>query len=62
VKGLLLDDKDLPQVKNIDHFYVNPYSGDLSVDFPAQEQHCLSLSLLPTSSEGPVAGTCADQG
>ncbi|KAJ5498873.1 Zinc finger RING-type [Penicillium expansum] len=35
-----VDDKDLPQVKNIDHFYVNPYSGDLSVDFPAQEQHC----------------------
>ncbi|KAJ5943217.1 hypothetical protein N7516_003385 [Penicillium verrucosum] len=35
-----VDDKDLPQVKNIDHFYINPYSGDLSVDFPAQEQHC----------------------
>ncbi|OQE44418.1 hypothetical protein PENCOP_c002G02862 [Penicillium coprophilum] len=35
-----VDDKDLPQVENIDHFYVNPYSGDLSVDFPAQEQHC----------------------
>ncbi|KAJ5617062.1 hypothetical protein N7537_002176 [Penicillium hordei] len=35
-----VDDKDLPQVTNIDHFYVNPYSGDLSVDFPAQEQHC----------------------
>lgn len=36
-----VDDKDLPAVKGIDHFYVNPYSGDLSVDFPAQEQHCL---------------------
>ncbi|CAI7593501.1 unnamed protein product [Penicillium glandicola] len=35
-----VDDKDLPKVENIDHFYVNPYSGDLSVDFPAQEQHC----------------------
>ncbi|CAI7664826.1 unnamed protein product [Penicillium discolor] len=35
-----VDDKDLPQVKKIDHFYINPYSGDLSVDFPAQEQHC----------------------
>ncbi|KAH7003778.1 SNF2 family N-terminal domain-containing protein [Fusarium venenatum] len=22
-------------------FYVNPYSGDLSLDFPVQEQHCL---------------------
>lgn len=36
-----VDDKDLPMVEGIDHFYVNPYSGDLSVDFPAQEQHCL---------------------
>ncbi|KAJ5218766.1 DNA repair protein rad5 [Penicillium cinerascens] len=36
-----VDDKDLPIVEGIDHFYVNPYSGDLSVDFPAQEQHCL---------------------
>ncbi|KAJ5745984.1 hypothetical protein N7520_011166 [Penicillium odoratum] len=35
------DDKDLPVFDGIDHFYVNPYSGDLSVDFPAQEQHCL---------------------
>lgn len=35
------DDKDLPVFEGIDHFYVNPYSGDLSVDFPAQEQHCL---------------------
>lgn len=36
-----VDDKDLPIVEGIDHFYVNPYSGDLSVDFPAQEQRCL---------------------
>lgn len=36
-----VDDKDLPTVEGIDHFYVNPYSGDLSVDFPAQEQRCL---------------------
>ncbi|CAI7675344.1 unnamed protein product [Penicillium manginii] len=36
-----VDDKDLPAAEGIDHFYVNPYSGDLSVDFPAQEQRCL---------------------
>ncbi|OQD74787.1 hypothetical protein PENDEC_c009G00804 [Penicillium decumbens] len=36
-----VDDKDLPIIEGIDHFYVNPYSGDLSVDFPTQEQHCL---------------------
>ncbi|RDW63029.1 DEAD/DEAH box helicase [Aspergillus mulundensis] len=36
-----VDDKDLPVIEGIDHFYVNPYSGELSLDFPAQEQHCL---------------------
>ncbi|KAG7143688.1 DNA repair protein RAD5 like [Verticillium longisporum] len=35
------DDKDLPQVEGQPNFYVNPYSGDLSLDFPTQEQHCL---------------------
>jgi DNA repair protein RAD5 len=35
-----VDDKDVPKVEDVDHFYVNPYSGDLSVDFPAQEQRC----------------------
>ncbi|KAJ5945734.1 DNA repair protein rad5 [Penicillium verhagenii] len=39
VKGS--DDEELPVFEGIDHFYVNPYSGDLSVDFPTQEQHCL---------------------
>ncbi|KAI9370800.1 SNF2 family N-terminal domain-containing protein [Aspergillus egyptiacus] len=36
-----VDDKDLPVIEGIEHFYVNPYSGELSLDFPAQEQHCL---------------------
>ncbi|EAW13123.1 DEAD/DEAH box helicase [Aspergillus clavatus NRRL 1] len=36
-----VDDKDLPEIEGQAHFYVNPYSGELSVDFPAQEQHCL---------------------
>ncbi|KAL4973153.1 SNF2 family N-terminal domain-containing protein [Aspergillus desertorum] len=36
-----VDDKDLPIIEGIDHFYVNPYSGELSLEFPAQEQHCL---------------------
>ncbi|KAK3494115.1 DNA repair protein rad-5 [Neurospora hispaniola] len=35
------DDKDLPVVPDQPCFYVNPYSGDLSLDFPKQEQHCL---------------------
>lgn len=36
-----VDDKDLPPEEGMEKFYVNPYSGDLSLDFPAQEQHCL---------------------
>ncbi|KAL4887396.1 DNA repair protein RAD5 [Aspergillus karnatakaensis] len=36
-----VEDKYLPSVEGVDHFYVNPYSGELSLDFPAQEQHCL---------------------
>ncbi|KAK1995718.1 SNF2 family domain-containing protein [Colletotrichum falcatum] len=35
------DEKELPQVQDQQHFYVNPYSGDLSLDFPVQEQNCL---------------------
>ena len=36
-----VDDQELPTVKGQGSFYVNPYSGELSLDFPAQEQHCL---------------------
>ena len=36
-----VDDKELPRVTDQDCFYVNPYSGELSLDFPVQEQHCL---------------------
>ncbi|GIZ46355.1 hypothetical protein CKM354_000948300 [Cercospora kikuchii] len=35
------DDKDLPAVEGQDCFYVNPYSGEMSLDFPVQEQTCL---------------------
>ncbi|KAL2261521.1 hypothetical protein VTK26DRAFT_3987 [Humicola hyalothermophila] len=35
------DDKELPTVAGQHAFYVNPYSGELSLDFPRQEQHCL---------------------
>lgn len=35
------DDKDVPRVAEQPCFYMNPYSGDLSLEFPAQEQHCL---------------------
>ncbi|RVD86475.1 uncharacterized protein DFL_004749 [Arthrobotrys flagrans] len=35
------NDKELPIVENQEKFYVNPYSGDLSLKFPVQEQNCL---------------------
>lgn len=35
------DGKDVLQVVDQNSFYVNPYSGELSLKFPVQEQHCL---------------------
>ncbi|KAI0405651.1 DNA repair protein rad-5 [Xylaria palmicola] len=36
-----VDDNELPQDEGQANFYVNPYSGEMSLDFPYQEQHCL---------------------
>jgi DNA repair protein RAD5 len=36
-----MEDKEVLQVPDQDKFYVNPYSGALSLKFPVQEQHCL---------------------
>lgn len=36
-----MDDTEVPAVTGQDYFYVNPYSGELSLDFPVQEQNCL---------------------
>ena len=36
-----VDNNELPEVANQAHFYVNPYSGELSLNFPVQEQNCL---------------------
>ncbi|KAK4138124.1 hypothetical protein BT67DRAFT_369919 [Trichocladium antarcticum] len=35
------NDIELPRVDGHRTFYVNPYSGELSLEFPRQEQHCL---------------------
>ena len=35
------EDKLLPQVEGQDKFYVNLYSGEVSLEFPVQEQNCL---------------------
>lgn len=45
-----VDDKDLPMVAEQESFYINPYSGELSLDFPAQEQHCLGGILADGKS------------
>ena len=36
-----VDDVALPEVVGMSKFYVNPYSGELSLEFPVQEQNCL---------------------
>ena len=36
-----MDDREVLQIVDQNNFYVNPYSGELSLDFPVQEQHCL---------------------
>ncbi|KAG9233775.1 putative DNA repair protein rad-5 [Amylocarpus encephaloides] len=36
-----MDDKETTKIKCQDSFYVNPYSGELSLKFPVQEQNCL---------------------
>ena len=45
-----VDDKDVPMVADQDCFYVNPYSGELSLEFPVQEQHCLGGILADGKS------------
>lgn len=35
------DDKPVPEVEGIESFYVNPYSGEMSLNFPEQKQQCL---------------------
>lgn len=48
-----MDDKDVLSVANQNRFYVNPYSGELSLDFPVQEQHCLGGILADGSFYHP---------
>ncbi|KAI1658260.1 SNF2 family N-terminal domain-containing protein [Daldinia decipiens] len=36
-----VDDQEVTQVDGQPNFYMNPYSGEMSLDFPVQEQHCL---------------------
>ncbi|KAI9676642.1 MAG: DNA helicase rad5 [Trizodia sp. TS-e1964] len=36
-----MDDQEVRVMDNQKSFYVNPYSGEMSLDFPVQEQNCL---------------------
>ena len=36
-----VDDQPVEGVENVASFYVNPYSGEMSLEFPVQEQNCL---------------------
>jgi DNA repair protein RAD5 len=36
-----VEDKNLPTVAGQEYFYINSYSGELSLEFPVQEQNCL---------------------
>jgi DNA repair protein RAD5 len=36
-----VDDKEVDKIIDQDYFYVNSYSGEISLDFPLQEQNCL---------------------
>jgi DNA repair protein RAD5 len=38
------------KVEGLEHFYVNLYSGELSLDFPVQEQNCLGGILADGTS------------
>lgn len=53
-----VDDKDIPRVINQRSFYVNPYSGELSLDFPVQEQHCLGGILADGNCVTPLCILC----
>jgi DNA repair protein RAD5 len=45
-----VDDNELPQVEGQECFYINPYSGELTLDFPTQEQNCLGGILADGTS------------
>ena len=36
-----VENKEVAGVVNQEKFYINPYSGELSLDFPVQQQNCL---------------------
>lgn len=54
-----MDDQDVPGVLDQNSFYVNPYSGELSLEFPVQEQHCLGGILADGKCSYSSYGICS---
>lgn len=54
-----VDDKDVPDVLNQSSFYVNPYSGELSLEFPIQEQNCLGGVLADGMVSADISIRCS---
>ena len=54
-----VNDEHLPTVSEQESFYVNPYSGELSLNFPEQEQHCLGGILADGKFSPTKAGFVA---
>lgn len=52
------DDKPVPEVDEQPSFFVNPYSGELSLEFPVQEQNCLGGILADGKLLALRSGTC----
>lgn len=50
-----MDDRDVAGVPDQESFYLNPYSGELSLKFPAQEQNCLGGIL----ADGKILCPCS---
>lgn len=45
-----VDDKDVPVIEGQESLYVNPYAGELSLEFPVQDQNCLGGILADGKS------------
>ena len=53
-----VDDKPVDTVVGQDNFYVNLYSGELSLDFPVQEQNCVGGILADGRVTAPFTLAC----
>ena len=55
-----VDSKELPEFPDQPSFYVNPYSGELSLKFPVQEQNCLGGILADGTHPDSISAQIAN--